>query len=66
MTPETALAHLLLDPGDTADVTDQADRVTTREELLGEREAADHVTHPELGPAVAAQADMKTHAPSVP
>ncbi|GAA2488183.1 hypothetical protein GCM10009858_27780 [Terrabacter carboxydivorans] len=35
--------------------------MTPREELLAQGQAADDVPHPELGPAVAAQADMKTH-----
>ena len=63
---ESALADLFLDPGHAADVTDQGDRGASREELVGEGQAADHVTHAELGPAVAAEADMKTHAHSVP
>jgi len=63
---ESALADLFLDPCHTADVTDESDRGASREKLVGEGQAADHVTHTELGPAVAAEADMKTHAHSVP
>ena len=63
---ETSLADLLLHPADPAEVTDEGDLCAAREELVSQGQAADQVAHADRRPAIAPEADVKTHGHSVP